>query len=391
MERYNFGDPEGRYIGDYGPYSVYTGAISRNTGKAAARTGLKPPMPGEFDFYYGPSTGGMIESVGIKLVTPGEMITSVEVNPDFKKRKIKVKGMSVKDALLRVERINGFHAASHATAFLGAVEDALRIKVSEPVKKARIAMMELERIRSHLEVIKRMGEPAGFGVPVNQLGYLREEVSRIISGVAGHRFYFGTSGIGTVSIDLSEIGSSLLRVKEEFKRIFEGLQKSKIFLNRLQNNGITKDEHLVGPAARAAGKEADARLDSTDLPYRDEGFKPVIRNEADCFGRFMVRGQEILASVEMIESIGHLPVQEKAPLTVSGSGEGAFRVESPQGDLFYYVKIMDGMIDDMWYVTPSFLNVRAFEQSMAGNIFTDFHFNWESFGIWISELGVEIS
>jgi Ni,Fe-hydrogenase III large subunit len=27
---------------------------------------------------------------------------------------------------------------------------------------------------------------------------------------------------------------------------------------------------------------------------------------------------------------------------------------------------------------------------MQGNIFTDFHFNWESFGIWISEAGVEI-
>ena len=57
-------------------------------------------------------------------------------------------------------------------------------------------------------------------------------------------------------------------------------------------------------------------------------------------------------------------------------------------DLFYYVKISDGRIDDIQMSSPSLLNIDAFRKSMAGNIFTDYHFNWESFGIWISELAV---
>ena len=79
----------------------------------------------------------------------------------------------------------------------------------------------------------------------------------------------------------------------------------------------------------------------------------------------------------------------KAKVTPAGmNGEGAARIESPQGDLFYYVKISDGRIDDIQMSSPSLLNIDAFRKSMAGNIFTDYHFNWESFGIWISELAV---
>lgn len=390
MEHYKFGKPEGRHIGDYGRYSVYERTIVRMDSAGSAGKTIHNPAPGEFDFYYGPSTGGLMESVGFRLTTPGEMISSAEVNPDFKKRVLRLKGLTVDDALLRIERLNGFHSASHTVAFLAAVEDALQFEVPEQVKKARIVMLELERIRSNLEVVKRMCEPAGFGVPVNQIGYLREKASRIISEASGHRFFFGISGTGKASINVAGAGKALSVLGSEFNRIFQGLQESKIFLNRLQNNGITAGVELTGPAARAAGRRVDARLDSPDLPYSELSFEPVVRDEKDCFGRFMVRGQEILQSVELIHSVGDPGAVNKSPHTGKESGEGAGRVESPQGDLFYYVKLDDGKLADIWYVSPSSMNVRAFEQSMKGNIFTDFHFNWESFGIWISELGVEL-
>jgi Ni,Fe-hydrogenase III large subunit len=50
----------------------------------------------------------------------------------------------------------------------------------------------------------------------------------------------------------------------------------------------------------------------------------------------------------------------------------------------------NGIIKQVEFVSPSISNILAFEISTPGNIFTDFHFNWESFGIWISEAGVEI-
>ena len=389
MELYKFGKPEGRYIGHSGKFKVYSGSISMENAYSAPQKNVHISAPGEFDFYYGPATGGLLESVGMKLTNPGEIINGMEVNPDFKRRSIAMTGLTVEDALLRVERINGFHSASHAISFLTAVEDALGIEVPDTLQKTRIVMLELERIRSNMEVLKRMCEPAGFGVPVNQLGYLREKVSRIISEVAGHRFFFGVNGIGKAAIDTTRIGDRLKGVKNEFTRIFEGLQESKIFLNRLQNNGITRDEPLLGPAARAAGMGIDARLDFPVLPYSQLEFKPAIRNEKDCFARFMVRGEEILNSADLIDRIGFIANLATDNIAASGSGEGASRIESPQGDLFYYVKVKEGHLQDVWFVTPSELNISAFESSMLGNIFTDFHFNWESYGIWISEMGVE--
>ena len=384
---YKFGEPAGRYLGPGGKYHVYSESISEYAPRGFGEIHAHNMAPGEFNFQYGPSTGGLMESVGINLVTPGELINSAEVDPYFKARELKLKGQGLETALLMVERINGFHASSNSLAFLMAVEDALGIEVDYEVQKARILQLELERIRSNLEVMKRMCEPAGFGVPTNQLGYLREKISRIISSAAGHRFFFGVNSPGHASVTNSGVNEKLGVARQEFERIFSGLLESKIFLNRLQNNGTTKDQFLTGPAARASGMRYDSRIDSSILPYGDTPFFPVVREEKDCFGRFNVRGEEILNSIDIVASLGNIRGTQK-PAAIGGDGEGCARVESPQGDIFYYVRIRDGKLEDIWHVSPGVLNVRAFQESMKGNIFTDFHFNWESFGIWISEIGV---
>lgn len=390
MAHFKTGEPSGRYIGHYGDFHVYSGSVSHEEIQPDYEMNIHVPAPGEFDFYYGPATGGLMESMGIRLTTPGELIRASVVNPYFKKRALKMKGIPVEDALLVVERINGFHSASHSIAFLGAVEDALGIEVPDSVSRSRMLMLELERIRSNLEVLKRVCEPSGFGVPVSQIGYLREKISRIISRASGHRFFFASGGIARAGITTDGMEEPLAGIRKEFARIFDGLQESKIFLNRLQNNGVTRSRILLGPTARAAGLRHDARLDSGTLPYGDLGFEPEIRDEKDASGRLLVRGQEILASMDLIGSIGKPANGGSESPTLRGEGEGTARVESPQGDLFYYVKVNDGILEDVWFVTPSELNITAFETSMVGNIFPDLPLNWESFGIWISEMGVDI-
>ena len=331
-----------------------------------------------------------MESMGIRLTTPGELIRASIVDPNFKKRSLRLKGISVADALLVVERINGFHSASHSIAFLAAVESALDMEVPDSVLKSRIMMVELERIRSNLEVLKRVCAPSGFGVPVSQLGYLREKVSRIISRASGHRFFFAANGIAHAGISSEGVGQALAGIRDEFERIFDGLQESKIFLNRLQNNGVTRSKILLGPTARAAGLRYDARIDSDTLPYGDLGFEPEVRDEMDASGRLLVRGQEILSSIDLIKSLGNPGSEGSKFHDLKGQGEGTARIESPQGDLFYYVKMNGNVLEDVWFVTPSELNITAFETSMVGNIFPDLPLNWESFGIWISEMGVDI-
>ncbi len=388
MRYYRFGQPEGRFIGNTEKYSIYERTISDKRIDISWETYWN--FPGEFTFEYGPATGGLLESVAFDIHTPGELIKHVDVDPYVKKRTLKIIGLDPRDALLMVERINGFHAASHAIAFEIAVEDALGIEVPERVRYSRLIMIELERMRSNLEVVKRLCESASFGVPQNQIAYLQEEMSRIISRAAGHRYFFSASSIGGCNLKTAKIASAVKRIRDDFSRIFDGLLRSKIFLNRLQNNGIIKEGNLTGPAARAAGMEIDARIDTKDLPYSELGFRPFLFDEPDAFGRFYVRSQEILESAEIISrAIEYSGNSDAAPISHM-SGEGAARIESPQGDLFYYVNIENGILKDLQIASPSLINIDAFIKSMAGNIFTDFHFNWESFGIWISELAVMI-
>ena len=385
MRWYKFGEPSGRYVGETAYHRITENMI---TEKTETLTEKYKELPGEFGFLYGPSTGGLLESVLFNIHTPGEVIKGIDVNPEVKLRKIIVNGLKPADALLRIERINAYHSASHSIAFCSAVEDALDKEVSETTRERRIAMIELERIRSNLEVIKRICEPAGFGVPYNQIAYLKEKISRIIGNLFDHRYMFSSNSIGFATLNFKDVSGELSEIRKDFSDIFDSLLQSKIFLNRLQNNGVIDTADLIGPAARAAGHNIDARIDSETLPYRDMNFKPAIFDEPDAFGRFYVRSMEVLDSIDLVMSIKLETQQEKSNDPKNSEGEGAARIESPQGDLFYYVKIFDGKIDHIELSSPSIPNINAFKKSMIGNIFTDFHFNWESFGIWISEAAV---
>ena len=387
MKYYSFGEPSGRFIGYSQGFKVYATTIARQY--TDMRQPEKKAVPqGEFYFGYGPSTGGMIESVGVDLLTPGELITEAYVNPSYKQRNVTIRGRTIGDASLIVERINAFHCAAHSIAFASAVEDALGFDLPDGIAHTRIIALELERIRSNLLVIERMCQPAGFGVPANQLAILREEATRIVSRATGHRYFFSSISPGCSMMNLSGVGNAVRKISSTFSRIYDDLLESKVFMSRLINNGKVSIDSLIGPAARASGQARDARIDSATLPYSRFGFTPVLHETSDAFARFQVRSEEILQSARIIgdaiegaETAGRVEKLE-------GEGEGAARVESPQGDLFYYVKIENSIVWDVIMISPSSPNIAAFTQSMKGNIFTDFHFNWESFGIWISEAGM---
>jgi Ni,Fe-hydrogenase III large subunit len=381
MKYYKFGDKTGRYIGRTEKYDVYTSTI---TGIGKDEDDHEERTQGEIYFNYGPSAGGLRESVNFQILTPGESIRDVIINSGFKRRNIRITGDSISDAMLKVERVNGFHSASHSIAYALAVEDALNVENGD-LNDARIVEIELERIRSNIDVIKGLCDSAGFAVPEKQLLLLREEVARIISSAFGHRYYFSVNGINSIDGDFSRI--TLNSVEKQFRSIYDGLLSSKIFLDRLQENGIVLNMASTGPAARAANLRYDARLDSKSLVYGE--YKTVMEKGGDTFSRFLVRAEEVFESINIIESYDIKKIYRRHLMELNGSGEGTARIESPAGDLFYYIKIKEGKLMDIQISTPSYLNMKNFKFALKnGNIFTDFFFVWESFGIWVSELEV---
>lgn len=393
MKYYRWSDKgEGRKIGKIGNYCLYERVI---TEEKCEETNVSPKVEryGAFKFVYGPSTGGFLESIKFDIITEGEKILDISSVP-YKTRKIKVTGLSWEDALLRIERINAPFSASHAIAFLLAVEDAMNIEPDHQVQLKRIALLELERIRNHLFVIARLAEAASLSVPAYHLFYLTEKTNRLIGKLCGHRYFFGVNYINRVDCNFEKL-FEISDIVKEFKEIFEGLLGSRIFIDRLQLNGIVREKDSIGPVARAAGLDYDARLELNILPYKEVGFKIVKAEDADAFGRFLVRGYEILESSRMLMELthhikGNNNTSTKGYEATNHEGEGLARVESPSGDLAYYVKVKEGKVVSAQLLSPSSINLKSFMKSVKGSVFADFQSNWESFGIWISEIGVNL-
>lgn len=366
-----------RIIGDLGPYCLTSEGLTE--GPCAREVEEHRDLGyGSFNFLYGPSAGGLLESVGFEIATYGESIERIGHVP-YKGRQIKITQLPVEEALIRVERINGAFAASHSISFLQAVEKAFEAEVPYEVTVSRMAQLELERIRNNLFVIQRVLESASFLVPSYLLLQQVEEVNRTIARSCGHRYFFGANYPGRVECE-HEVPS--LKIGD-----VEKILENRIFIDRLQGNGVIKEDNSIGPAARASGFRYDARLDSDLFVYRDFDLKVPTQDHGDAFSRILVRLEEIKESLRILQELRVKP--HTFPMRVR-DGEGIGRVESPSGDLAYLVRIRNGRIERAFLLAPSSVNMRLFLRSMPGNIFTDFPFNWESFGIWISELEVDL-
>ncbi len=281
-------NPMEEKIGRIGNYTLYSNKLVAEKFKTVDNT--LNASENVFNFVYGPSTGGLIQSTQFNVLTNGESIKGMAADSMFKKRYLKIMGVKVEvNALPIIERINGSFSASHSIAFLSAVKNAAQIEVDRQVSMGRIIELELERMRNHLHVTARICEAAAFGVPYNNLFYLREKINRIIEEYSGHRFFHSANKIGGINIDFQGVSNSLHGMCEEIQDIYESLCESKIFVDRLMDNGVVKDHNCLGPVLRSCGHAYDARVDSDTLPYDELNFSPVVETEGsgDVMDRFI--------------------------------------------------------------------------------------------------------
>jgi Ni,Fe-hydrogenase III large subunit len=355
---------------------------------------------GVFTFPYGPVTSGVPEAAGFKLVTYGERVLKVVPLINFKKRGVEnfVVGKQPNDALVLIERSAGNFSASYSTCFATAVEESLGVVATRQAKWTRAVAIELERIYNHLQVFSRESEAASQNVATNQTSALKERILRINSKYFDHRYLFGFNRIGGVSIDLSsqekrkELFRDIRETTNEFSKLVEYFLSSRIFLDRLQNTAkLGKNEALtlgaVGPAARGSGIDWDDRASYPIEPY-DEIFIDIsTETGGDAMARVMVRIKEISASVtELQQLLDKMPtdgMSQKSNACQQISSKFSFcRIESPSGDLIHAIKLGNtGKIEKLHIRPPSLANMQSFAKSLEGNVFTDFQFSFESFGL----------
>ncbi|MCL4326752.1 MAG: hypothetical protein M1149_00385 [Candidatus Thermoplasmatota archaeon] len=345
-----------------------------------------------FNFTYGPSAGGLTESIKFNIYTYGERILSMVAEPKYKERRIMVTVSDLQTALLRIERFNGMLSPFYSTMMCRSVEMLSGSDQDYALGMTRIIMNEISRILDHISVLAKLAEGASQNVAFNHLFMIRENLYRIVSRRFGHRYFFGINGFSGINrkIEIKGISSEIEKIAREIDDIWEGLEGSRIFLDRIQTTCTIRKGWLLGPAARASGMNIDSRRSSSLLPYSDLDFDIPREENGDSLSRAVVRKKEIVESSRIIaqaENYASNVPESVMPVSENVNGEISVRLENPGGDALFHLRAENGKISRIYVRSPSVQNLLAFCTGIRGNILTDFVFGFESFGVHVSELG----
>ncbi len=330
---------------------------------------------------YGPAAGGIGEAGAFKLMTCGERIDALIPYYGFKKRGLadKIIGLSPREALPFVERFVGQFSPSYASLFT-----LLTMEVPEKCMDYILLAVELERLHNHMWVIHKLSADASQKIATAHLAAMTEELLRLNLHVLGHRYGMGFMRVGPRKYE--NFHSELNKLKKEFFPLAEELLNSRIFIDRLQTTGTIEHSSVIkhdviGIPARAAGVVRDARkIGVLKDEYRD--YQSPVKKYGDALSRLRVRIDEIDKSFDILSNLSW---KDCRPLSKEKDGFHYGFIEMPPGDAFMGVELENRKIKALLIRPPSTVLYHAFAVGIKGNVFTDFPFALDSFGIYFAD------
>lgn len=352
---------------------------------------------GVFQFRYGPVTSGIREAGSFSLYTYGEKILHCAIDLAWKHRRMETQmtGKTPDEAVLLAAHVCGNFSASHGIACCRAAEDALGIRPDNLIINWRTLFLEAERIYNHLHVIYKLAAAAAQKVLAAHLAGLYEEALRTNKVLSGSRFLMDVNGINRIGYFPDS--HAILEVIRRYKRIaqrFEALYRHSLgnpnFLDRLHRAGVLSRKQalgygLSGPSLRACGLQ-DGLNGTTGSPLS----LPVItQQEGDALARMETRAEELVNSCQYM--IDHLKTSDswepagRPAEKRDTAGEGIGIAHSPSGAMAYYLQIRDGRVARARICTPSYVGMYAFSEALTNQVFTDFPFVFDSFGVHFTD------
>jgi NADH-quinone oxidoreductase subunit C/D len=197
--------------------------------------------------------------------------------------------------------------------------------------------------------------------------------------------YFRFGGVsrdmpGDVFEKLKELVNERLPRKIDELDIY--LTENEIIAGRCEGVGTFSPEDAIafaasGPMLRASGVPYDIRRAEPYGIYDRFDFDVAVRYHGDCYDRFIIRMDEIRQSIRILQQavkeIPEGPVIKKNPYMVRvPEGESYGRVESPKGELGYYL-VSDGTANPYRYHirAPSLINLTGLEKICVGQKIAD--------------------
>ena len=277
------------------------------------------------------------------------------------------------------------HQSRHALCMC--IEQAAGIEVSERAKYIRTIMDELQRIDSHLLFYSCLVLDMGGFTPFFYGFREREMILQIMEETTGGRLIQNYNMIGGVQADLhpdfqkkvKEFIKHMRGIVHEYHEIFTG---NVIATTRLKGVGVLSREDAIsfgatGGTGRASGWANDVRKHHPYGLYDKVDFKEIVYTEGDSFARYMVRMDEIMESMKIIEQLidnipeGEYRVKTK-PIIRIPEGNYSTSVESSRGEFAVFLESHgDKMPYRLHYRSTGLPLVHALDTVCRGQKFAD--------------------
>ncbi|WP_456469697.1 NADH-quinone oxidoreductase subunit D [Archaeoglobus sp.] len=316
-----------------------------------------------------------------------------------------------------VERPAIMDAANFNLGYIRAIEEALDIEVPERAKYIRTMLAELCRVGTHLYdaaiLAVFLGHTTGFMWPFG----LRELICEALVRVTGARFTSSFIIPGGVRRDVDEstlkwIYDMTLAMEKRLKSFERIFIKNPTVIARLKDVGVLSKEEaikygVVGPFLRASGVEYDVRKVEPYEVYDELAWDIPVSDEGDSYHRFLVRVNEIGQSLSIVrQCIKQMPegrvisdqiaengsdirgsFYDSLSDIVLPAGEYTTLTEGARGTIIYSI-ISDGESNVPYrvrIVSPGWLYLRGFMESMKGERLADLQAIYGSFGYFPPE------
>ncbi|MBO9326182.1 MAG: NADH-quinone oxidoreductase subunit D [Roseiflexus sp.] len=361
-----------------------------------------------------PSTHGVL-----RLVVELDGETVVDVAPDigFLHTGIEktMESKTYQKAVVLTDRTDYLAPLSNNLSYVLAVEKLLGCEVPERATVARVLLVELQRIASHLVWL---GTHALDLAAMSVFLYTfreREQILDIFELVSGARMMTSYFRIGGLAYDLP---TGFDAAVEAFLQIMPGrideyealLTDNPLWIERTQGIGVIDSEAaialgLTGPGLRATGVAWDLRKTMPYCGYETYSFAIPTATHGDIYDRYLVRIAEMRESVSIcrqalqrLRDMGPGPYMTsdrkiapppKSEITQSMEalihhfklwteglkpprGDALAAVESPRGELATYI-VSDGSAKPyrVHFRAPSFVNLQSLPHMARGHLVAD--------------------